>query len=173
MLLGVVLFTRCSEDELLTKEMPDTQEEVFIEVKPPQPLAPEEINKTALLEMVNQVRQSGCNCGAIYMPPVKPVVWNDKLETAAEVQAEDMNANMVLTHRGSDGSNAGDRIKNAGYSFVNYGENLAVGFSTEAKVMNAWIRSETHCRIIMGSRFKEMGASTAGPFWSQVFGTKL
>ena len=41
------------------------------------------VNKTLMLQLVNQVRQKGCKCGDTYYYPVQPVKWNNQLEEAA------------------------------------------------------------------------------------------
>jgi uncharacterized protein YkwD len=53
-----------------------------------------------------------------------------------------------------------------------YGENIANGYGTEQAVMTAWLASEGHCKNIMSSSFKEIGAGREGNYWTQVFGIK-
>jgi uncharacterized protein YkwD len=83
-----------------------------------------------------------------------------------------MNANKYFSHTGLDGSNAGQRITLAGYTWAAYGENIAMGYSSEQAVMNGWLNSEGHCRNIMNGKFKEMGAGRDGNYWTQDFGSK-
>ena len=128
------------------------------------------VNKTVLIQLVNDVRQSGCNCGATYMPPVNAVVWNSQLETAALMHSKDMLTNNYFGHTALDGSSPGDRIRQAGYIWRKYGENIAKGYSTEQEVINAWILSEDHCKNIMDPDFREMGVARAGVYWTQEFG---
>src|SRR5688500_12735619 len=54
--------------------------------------------KGEMLAAVNTIRQSGCTCGATYMPPVKPLTWNDTLAAAALAHARDMDAHNYLSH---------------------------------------------------------------------------
>lgn len=130
------------------------------------------VNKTTLLQLVNDVRLSGCNCGSTYMPPVGVILWNNQLEAAAEKHSKDMLTNNYFSHTGFDGSSAGDRIRQAGYNWRKYGENIAKGYSTEQEVINAWILSVDHCKNIMDSDFREMGVARAGVYWTQEFGLK-
>lgn len=125
-----------------------------------------------LLDMVNQVRVSGCNCGSTFMPAVSPLTWNDELGKAAFEHSDDMKTNNYFSHTGSDNSNAGDRVKNEGYNWSTCGENIAWGQTTEQLVMNSWLKSEGHCKNIMNKAFKEMGAGRSDNYWTQVFGTK-
>ena len=130
------------------------------------------VNKTKLLQLVNQVRATGCNCGSTQMPPVAALKWNDLLAKAAYDHSVSMNANKFFSHTGLDGSNAGQRIALAGYSWSAYGENIAMGYSSEQAVMTGWLNSEGHCRNIMNGKFKEMGAGREGTYWTQDFGSR-
>ena len=130
------------------------------------------VNKILLLQLVNDSRQKGCTCGSTYMPPVPAVNWNDQLTTAADVHSKDMLQNNYFSHTGADGSSPGDRIRQAGYNWRAYGENIAKGYQDEQSVMTAWLQSEDHCKNIMGKDFTEMGVARAGSYWTQEFGTK-
>ena len=127
------------------------------------------VNKAKLLELVNAVRKTGCNCGSTAMPPVPVVTWNDKLGKAAYDHSVEMKANDYFSHTGLNGSNAGQRITAAGYSWKTYGENIAKGYTSEQAVMNGWLSSEGHCRNIMNGNFKEMGAGRQDTYWTQDF----
>ena len=128
------------------------------------------VNKAKLLDLVNAVRKTGCNCGSTTMPPVTAVTWNDKLAKAAYDHSVEMKTNDYFSHTGLDGSSPGQRITAAGYSWTSYGENIAEGYSTEQIVMNAWLGSEGHCKNIMNVGFKDMGVGRDGNYWTQDFG---
>lgn len=130
------------------------------------------LNKSLMLQLVNEQRTKGCNCGSIYYAPTTTVTWNDQLEAAAVAHAVDMDQNNYFSHTGLDGSSAGDRIRKAGYNWMAYGENIAKGFTTEQAVMAAWIASEEHCVNIMNPVFREFGAAKSGLYWVQEFGSK-
>jgi len=130
------------------------------------------LNESLMLQLVNEQRQKGCNCGSVYYPPTTDLTWNDQLEAAAMTHAADMNANDYFSHTGFDGSSAGDRIRKAGYAWQTYGENIAKGYSSEESVMRAWILSEGHCKNIMSSGFREFGAANVNDYWVQEFGTR-
>jgi len=131
--------------------------------------APANPDKEKLLRLVNEVRATGCNCGNDYYPPVNAVVWNEQLEEAAQKHSTDMKKHKDLNHEGSDGSSAGDRINATGYSWNTYGENIAVGYPTEEKVIQGWLQSIGHCKNIMNGNFTQMGVATSGAYWTQVF----
>lgn len=128
------------------------------------------LDKTVMLNLVNAARTSGCNCGATYMQPVKPVSWNDKLEQAAVAHSQDMLAKGIFSHTGSDGSNPGTRITRAGYQWMAYGENIARGYADEKAVVDGWLKSEGHCKNIMSGSFTEMGVAHVSDYWTQEFG---
>src|SRR6476620_44791 len=74
------------------------------------------VNKTVLLQLVNDARKKGCNCGDTYYAPAPAVTWNDLLEKAAYNHSSDMFQNKYFSHTGSDGSGSGERINQAGYT---------------------------------------------------------
>ena len=88
----------------------------------PYDTAPDTISPQRILDLVNDVRTSGCDCGSDYYPPTSPVRWNDRLEEAAYNHSVWMEQNRSLSHTGTGGSNAGDRLDAIGY---NWGRHLA------------------------------------------------
>jgi uncharacterized protein YkwD len=130
------------------------------------------VNQATLLQLVNNVRQSGCTCGSTIMPPVSAITWNIRLETAAFNHSNDMYINDYFNHVGLNGSSAGERITAAGYIWITYGENIAKGYTSEQSVVAGWINSEGHCKNIMNASFREMGVGRAGSYWTQEFGTR-
>lgn len=130
------------------------------------------VNKMQLLQLINQVRQQGCQCGDTYYNPVPAVAWNNLLEEAAFAHSADMYQNNYFSHIAPDGSNAGQRINRTGYRWLTYGENIGKGYRTEKEVVDAWLGSPGHCKNIMAREFKEMGIGKAGDYWTQAFGTR-
>ena len=74
-----------------------------------------------------------------------------------------------LTHTGEGGSDPGDRITAAGYTWRTYGENVAVGYSSEEDVINGWINSPGHCKNIMNGNFVHMAVARQDRYWTQEF----
>ncbi len=130
------------------------------------------INKTLMLELVNNARKKGCNCGNTFYPSAPAVSWNVGLEKAAIEHSSDMYSKAYFSHTGQDGTGAGVRIDIAGYKWRTYGENIAMGFSSEKAVMDGWLKSPGHCKNIMNPAFKEVGVAKSGSYWTQDFGTK-
>ncbi len=133
---------------------------------------PATINKTLMLQLVNEVRQNGCQCGGTYYSPVPTVTWNTNLELAAYNHSSDMYKNDYFSHTSLDGATAGDRIQKAGYAWTAFGENIGKGYSTERSVIEAWIQSEGHCKNLMKKQYKEVGVARVGAYWTQAFGAR-
>ncbi len=130
------------------------------------------VNKTILLQMVNKVRQNGCQCGDTYYPATAPLVWNDKLEQAAQKHSRDMLSKKFFSHTAPDGTDGGTRIRQAGYNWRAFGENIAFNYPSEQAVIDGWIKSTGHCKNIMNKDFKEMAVARAGNYWTQTFGAR-
>ncbi|MFF4352883.1 CAP domain-containing protein [Streptomyces sp. NPDC001530] len=117
-----------------------------------------------VVALVNSERsKAGCS----------PVTLNAKLSKAAQDHSADMASHQNMSHTGSDGSDPGERITRAGYSWSSYGENVAYGYSTPEQVMAGWMSSPGHKHNILTCGFKEIGVGLAQPgsYWTQDFGT--
>ncbi|WP_405982671.1 CAP domain-containing protein [Streptomyces sp. NBC_00158] len=116
-----------------------------------------------VLELVNQAR-AAAGCPALTV--------NAKLTKAAQDHSADMAAHRNMSHTGSDGSDAGQRITRAGYQWRTYGENVAYGYSSPEQVMEGWMNSPGHKRNILDCSYKEIGIGLAQPgqYWTQDFG---
>ena len=130
------------------------------------------VNKTLMFRLVNEVRQKGCQCGDTYYSPAPPLLWDDRLEEAAQKHSDDMLKNNYFSHIEADGSNGGVRIERAGYKWTAYGENVGMGYKTEKEVVEGWLKSPGHCKNIMSKQYKEMGVARAGNYWTQDFGSR-
>jgi uncharacterized protein YkwD len=130
------------------------------------------VNKDVMLQLINNVRAQGCNCGNVAMPPVAPLTWNDQLSKAAYNHSNDMFTNNFFSHTGTGNTNVGQRVTAQGYTWQTVGENIALGNHTEQSVMNAWLNSPGHCSNIMYSGFKDVGFGKQGNYWTQVFAAR-
>lgn len=131
--------------------------------------APVQVNKAELLRLVNQARKSGFTCKGVHYPPVKEVKWNEELESAAKNHCVDMHKHDFFGHESSNGGTIVARLNMVKYSWLAFGENLALGFKTEKEVVASWLKSPRHCATIMCAEFTEMGVATSGIYWTQVF----
>lgn len=126
--------------------------------------APASAAVARVVALVNSERsKAGCS----------PVTLNAKLSKAAQDHSTDMASHKNMSHTGSDGSNPGERITRAGYTWRTYGENVAYGYSTPERVMAGWMSSPGHKRNILNCGFKEIGVGLAQPgnYWTQDFAT--
>ncbi|MFY4717167.1 CAP domain-containing protein [Streptomyces sp. LaBMicrA B280] len=117
-----------------------------------------------IVRLVNAERaKAGC----------RPLTLDAKLTKAAQEHSADMAAHQNMSHTGSDGSDPGTRITQAGYTWSAYGENVAYGYSTAAEVMAGWMSSPGHRANILNCGYQEIGVGLAQPdsYWTQDFGT--
>ncbi|NTU41814.1 MAG: CAP domain-containing protein [Nitrospirales bacterium] len=131
-----------------------------------------------ILELVNEARMEGARCGSRYYGPTKPLSWNDRLANAALRQCRDMSRSRFLGHTGSDGSSSSDRVGDEGYNWERCAENVSEGYKTPEDAVNAWLKSEGHCRNIMNPEYRDAGvAKTFGkgwrPYWTLVLGREM
>ena len=106
-----------------------------------------------------------------------PVTFAPLLAKAAIVQAADMAEHTAMKHEGSDGSTPAERIKRAGYHYLNSGENVAVFYPEVPQVMEAWWNSPPHKKNILGD-FTELGVGKVEgkdgkPYWCVDFGKPM
>ena len=62
-----------------------------------------------------------------------------------------------LSHRGVDGTRAGQRLTRAGYRWYFYAENLAAGQDSADAVVAGWMASPSHRANIMNPKAREIG----------------
>ena len=130
------------------------------------------VDKTRLLQLVNEARKKGCNCGDTYYGPAPALSWNNQLEKAAYNHSKDMSSKKYFSHDSPSGVTPGQRIKSAGYKWTTYAENIGQGYSNEEAMVNGWLRSTGHCRNIMNKLFKEIGAANVNGYWTADFGAR-
>jgi uncharacterized protein YkwD len=108
----------------------------------------------AVLSEINATRAAN-GCG--------PVVANPQLTASAARQANDMLANGVQGHTGSDGSSFVQRVTDAGYtSYADLGEVVYWGtgsLGNPATAVTSWMNSPGHRAIITDCGLTEAGFS--------------
>lgn len=129
-----------------------------------------------VLELVNRDRARGRACGDTHFDPTTPLMYSELLERAATAHALGLRTLGRLSHHGSDGSRAADRISREGYAWSSVGENLALGPTSPEEVVEGWFQSPIHCANLMNPRYTDMGiayvTSDAGVgeiYWVQEF----
>ncbi|MGI4727025.1 MAG: CAP domain-containing protein [Janthinobacterium lividum] len=131
--------------------------------------------KAEVLDRINAVRAHGCNCGHTFMPPVAPVIWNEKLAIAAAAHAQDMADQHYFSHESRNGDHIQNRFQKAGYGTAGFqryviGENIAQGQQSIEQVNRDLFKSEGHCKNLMNPNFKEIGAYVYNYYWVEDFG---
>lgn len=84
---------------------------------------------------------------------------NSKLVESAHKKAQTMLELDCWSHYCPEGTSPWINFDDVGYDYVFAGENLAEGFSDNAKLMQAWMNSQSHRENILNSNFKEVGIS--------------
>ncbi len=145
----------------------------FVKVNEAKMMEPTEKLNPDMLNLVNEYRRRGCNCGNRYMPPAPALRWNDKIEQAALRHATDMKRHTNYSHRGTDRSQPDSRLDQAGYEWSAVAENIAWGYYDFKSVLIGWMKSPSHCKNIMSTKFTEFGAARYGDCWVQDFAKPL
>ena len=102
------------------------------------------------------------------------------LMQAAQIHAEQMARTGQMSHEipGVRYPTPSDRLAAVGYRWGSFGENIAMGQTSAAAVMDSWMRSSGHRANILNSRFREIGVGVARdsagrPYYVQVFASPL
>lgn len=122
-----------------------------------------------VLALVNQSRRRG-GCDELSL--------DRRLIDAANEHAADMARRDYFAHESPNGDGAGDRVREAGYRWKRYGENIARGADSAYEVVDGWMHSPEHRENIMDCRLRQMGVGLAlagdrTPYWVQDFATPM
>jgi uncharacterized protein YkwD len=91
---------------------------------------------------------------------VSAVIEHPALTKAAQNKADDMIMRQYWAHY-YNGQKPWDWMKDAGYEYIQAGENLAIDF-TDAKTMNqAWLDSESHRANMLNGNYQHIGIGIA------------
>ena len=117
--------------------------------KPPtKPPAPSGSKEAQVLALTNNERaKAGCG----------PLRTNSALTRAADLHATDMVVHHFFDHNSQDGRSPFDRMKAAGFTGGAMAENIAVGYSSAAAVVDGWMHSEGHRRNILNCSYTMIG----------------
>ncbi len=105
---------------------------------------------------------------------LKPLVFDDTLQKAAEVRAQEQLQSFA--HTRPDGTSFTTAIDNSGHKFSSAGENLAAGSNSAAAAMKGWMESEGHRANIMNAKYDAIGIAVSYDeendryYWCQIFG---
>lgn len=84
------------------------------------------------------------------------IIINSHLQTAAQWKADDMIEKDYWEHF-HQGKSPWQWMKEAGYNYLDAGENLAIDFTELEPMMTAWMNSPTHRDNIINSKYEEVG----------------
>ena len=109
------------------------------------------ITKENVIRLTNQARvDEGLNS----------LVEDLRLTEAAQNKAEDMINRGYWAHF-YQGEKPWDWMKEAGYTFIDAGENLAIDFTEAEDMHQAWIDSPSHRDNLLGSSYQDIGIGVA------------
>ncbi|WP_433292288.1 CAP domain-containing protein [Actinoplanes sp. CA-030573] len=121
-----------------------------------------------ILALINQNRRRG-GCDSVSL--------DRRLIDAANEHAADMARRRYFAHESPNGDGAGDRVRDNGYKWKRYGENIARGADSPYEVVDGWMHSPEHRENIMDCRLEQMGVGLAisddTPYWVQDFATPM
>ena len=200
---AILLFTGCGSSKVAHASMVNSEKSYASQVNT------KSVNKQGLpthlvtlnrsqqkdfLNQINRVRSERRSCGKYgSMGPVHPLAWSERLYDAALIHSYDMAASSHFSHDGSGsrndrtaidmrldrGSTLRDRMSYAQYKWRAVGENIAAGQHTPQAAMDAWLRSDEHCKNLMSADFTEVGMAYYSSkdqyktYWAQNFGDSL
>jgi uncharacterized protein YkwD len=135
---------------------------------PPMPLDDAEVEQFVVAQL-NQPRIAR---------GLAPLRLAPELAEAARGHSRDMADNGFTDHAGSDGSDAGQRMAEAGYQWTARGEIIGWGYGGDAaKMVNWWMNCPVHRPIVLSGRFEDVGVgyvsdpdSEWGYYWTVNFG---
>lgn len=136
------------------------------------PVPPDDLaNEQSVIDLINQ------NRSANGLPPFTLV---SELTQAARRHSRDMAENNFTGHTGSDGSNGGQRMQEAGYEWAWWAETIGWGFGgNPASMVNWWMNSPIHRGIILSDSLEDLGVGYArnpdsdyGHYWTVNYGIR-
>lgn len=107
----------------------------------------------SLLTYINQER---------VIAKVSMVKSNYLLDKTAKIKACDMVKKNYWSHQDPDGNFSWEMIRKNGYKWRAVGENVARDFKTNQGIVGAWMKSPTHKKVMLDSRYKDAGIGRCG-----------
>ena len=131
--------------------------------------------ESEVLRLTNIARSKARKCGTVKYKAAKPLRADSTLARVALAHSIDMAERSYFSHTSLSGKTPFDRMRAAKYSYKAAGENIAAGFSTPKAVVDAWLASPGHCRVLMNRAYTELGVGYStggyyGTYWTQDFG---
>lgn len=94
-----------------------------------------------------------------------------ELSRVAQYKSQDMRNKRYFSHTSPTYGSPFDMMRSFGISFRSAGENIAMGYSTPAQVVNGWMNSPGHRANILNASFTHIGIGYVadGNYWTQMF----
>jgi uncharacterized protein YkwD len=129
---------------------------------------PEFLDQQLILDMVNQKRTDGCNCGTTAYPPVGEVTWNDTLDFVAKNYSIKMKQYDFIDYTCKDAQEIGTKLTEQNYTYTSYGVTLAENYLKEKNLIDYWFGSHLFCPKLMNGDYKEIGVAISGPYATMI-----
>lgn len=133
-----------------------------------------------VLLLVNEAREQPADCGEEgVFPAVGPVSMDPVLRCSARLHSVDMFERHFFNHVNPDGRDPFERMGAAGFRGSGAAENIAVGQTSPAQVMQSWMDSDGHCSNVMRRSYALLGVGyhpgvgkrgLSSNYWTQNFG---
>jgi uncharacterized protein YkwD len=120
--------------------------------------------ESAIIRLTNVERQKA---------GLQPLRINPTLVSVAEKYSDLMASRQMMDHH-LDGKDGGQRLKEAGYSYSWWGENIAWNYADANAVVQGWMNSPPHRQNLLSPNVTEIGVGVAysvknEPYYCQVF----
>ncbi len=133
-----------------------------------------------VLLLVNEARSQPADCGEEGLfAPAGPLVMEPVLRCSARLHSLDMFERRFFSHENPDGKDPFERMGGAGFRGSGAAENIAVGQTSPAHVVQSWMDSDDHCSNVMRRSYTLLGVGyhpglgkrgLGSNFWTQNFG---
>lgn len=95
-----------------------------------------------------------------------PMQRDPNLVRAALAHSTEMAQTGVMTHTSVDGTDAHKRLRKFGNCLSATSENIASGYSSEAKVFQVWMNSPDHQKNMMNPKYNRFGLAQKNGYWT-------
>jgi uncharacterized protein YkwD len=163
-LLMIVSLFSCNQDEVIPEEV------VLGEI------TSDKIDEVEILRLVNQIRTFGyeleSDTNKFITSSLKPLVWDEKLFKASQIQSTYMFETNHYSHDWTDGTGLAKRLLMVECYYRPAAENIAKGHRNEAEVIKGWLNSKPHRESMLTGVFNSVAVSKRGIYWTMVLGYK-
>ena len=160
----------CTPSQPETPEQPSQPEEPDAPETPSEPDTPAQPDGSASVlayeqEVVTLVNAERAKYG------LSALTLDAALCGYARVKSQDMHDQGYFSHTSPSYGSPFDMMRSFGVSYQYAGENIAMGYSSPAAVVNAWMNSEGHRANILSANYTLIGVGYVadGGYWTQWF----